>query len=227
MRVLIIDDFPIPRFGIKMILESANIEVYEASSGAEGLSQLHNFLPDLVILKIDLPDLDGFDLISTITQEFPHIKIVVLSQHSDEGLLKLAFNCGATSYLLQNTEPDILLYAIKMSYQGQSCIDPRLPPSLLDKDEDNTFRKGKKFGESLTPIEMKVLKLMACGFSNDQISLSLNISPGSVRGYTNSLNLKLGSQNRAHAVFRAIYLGYINCQSLLQEISNNHNLSAV
>ncbi|BBD62870.1 two-component response regulator (plasmid) [Nostoc sp. HK-01] len=228
MRVLIIDDYPILRLGIKTALESANIEVQEADSGEQGLQLLRGTHPDLVILKIDLPDVSGIDLITEINQEFPDVKIVVLSQHSDEGLLKMAFNAGANSYLLSDTEPEILLYAIKMSYQGQCWIDPRLSRSILDiKEEDNSLRKGKKFGESLTQIEMKVLKLMAFGFSNEQIADNLHVSSGSIRGYTNSLNLKLGAQNRAHAVFRAICLGYINYKSLFTEIPGGENLEAI
>ncbi|RCJ19089.1 hypothetical protein A6770_32430 [Nostoc minutum NIES-26] len=228
IRVLIIDDYPILRLGIKTALTNTNIEVHEADSGEQGLQQVRETNPDIVILKIDLPDINGIDLISEISQEFPDVKIVVLSSHSDEGLLKMAFNAGASSYLLSDTEPEILLYAIKMSYQGQCWIDPRVSRSILDiKEEDNSLRKGKKFGESLTPMEMRVLKLMAFGLSNEKIALNLHVSPGSIRGYTNSLNLKLGSQNRAHAVFRAISLGYINCKSLFLEFSGSENLEAV
>jgi DNA-binding NarL/FixJ family response regulator len=225
IRVLIIDDYPILRLGIRTALESVNIQVQEADSGEQGLQQVRDTHPDVVILKIDLPDVSGIDLISEINQEFPHVKIVVLSGHSDEGLLKMAFNAGANSYLLSDTRADILVYAVEMSYQGQCWIDPRLSRSILDiKEEDNSLRKGKKFGESLTSMEMRVLKLMAVGFSNERIADNLHVSPGSIRGYTNSLNLKLGAQNRTHAVFRAICLGYINYKSLFTEISGDENL---
>ncbi|YAF99406.1 MAG: response regulator (plasmid) [Nodularia sp. CChRGM 3473] len=230
IRVLIIEDLPILRFGLKTtVSQQANMEVCgEVASGKQGLQAIRKSKPNVVILKIDLPDINGIDLIITIKKEFPDIKIVVLTQHSDEGLLKLAFNSGASSYLLQDTEPEILLYAIKMSYEGQCWIDPKLSRSILDiKEEESPLKKGKKFGESLTSSEIKVLKMMAFGFSNEQMAENLHVSIGTIRGYTNSLNLKLGSQNRAHAVFRAISLGYINCKSLFLEVSNNDNWEAV
>lgn len=228
MRALIIHDYPIIRLGLKTILAQANIEVCdEVNSGQQGLESIRQNHQGIVILEIDLPDINGIDLISTIHQEFPDTKIVVFSQYSDEGLLKLAFNSGATSYLLQDTEPEILLYALKMSSQGQSCIDPRVSRSPLDiKEEEKSLRKGKKYGESLTPAEMKVLKLIAFGFSNERIAQNLQVSTGTIRGYTNSLNLKLGSQNRAHAVFRAISLGYINYKSLFLESLFNEKCGA-
>ncbi|BAT56766.1 two-component response regulator (plasmid) [Nostoc sp. NIES-3756] len=215
IRVLIVEDVPITRVGLKTILNRIDIEVHEADSNL-GLQQVKLIRPDVVILKLDI------DLITSVKQESLNTKIVVLGQQVDEGLLKLAFSCGATSYLLQDTKPDILLYAVEMSSQGQCWVDPRVSRSILDinKEEDNSLRKGKKFGESLTPTEMKVLRLMAVGFSNVKIASTLHLSPGSIRGYTNSLNLKLGSQNRVHAVFRAIYLGYIDCNSLLEDSSS-------
>jgi DNA-binding NarL/FixJ family response regulator len=222
IRVLIIEDVPLLRLGLKTTLNRIDIEVYETDSTL-GLQQAQLIRPDVVILNLDI------DLIDSIKQESPDIKIVVLGQQKvDEGLLKLAFSCGATSYLLQDTKPDIFLYAVEMSYQGQCWVDPRVSRSILDisKEEDNSLRKGKKFGESLTPTEMKVLRLMAVGCSNLKIASTLHLSPGSIRGYTNSLNLKLGSQNRVHAVFRAISLGYINCNSLL-EVSSGEILEPV
>lgn len=225
MRVLLIEDIPIYRLGIKTAIVRANVEVFSADSGLTGLESIRQHQPDVVIFKIDLPDINGIDLITAIHTEFPQIKIIVLSCHSDEGLLKLAFNCGASSYLLQDTDPEILLYAVKTSYSGQCWIDPRLSRAILDIEE-TPLEGNKKLRESLTPMEMKVLKLMALGFSNEKIAEKLHVSSGSIRGYTNSLNLKLGSLNRAHAVFLAIFFGYINCKSLFLEFANSENQPA-
>lgn len=212
IRVLIIEDVPLLRLGLKTCFNNRkDIEVQDTDSPL-GLEKLKSISPDVVILKFDL------DLIGLIKQKYPQIRIVVIGQQqADEGLVKLAFNSGATSYLLEDTRPDILMIAVEMSYQGQCWIDPRISRSILDinQAEGTAHKKGKKYGESLTPMEMKVLRLMAVGFSNERIASHLSVSPGSIRGYTNSLNLKLGSQNRTHAVFRAISLGYINCNSLL------------
>jgi DNA-binding NarL/FixJ family response regulator len=227
MRVLIIEDLPILRLGIKTAILPTNMEVFEADSGLKGLESIRQNHPDVVLFKIDLPDLNGIDLITAIHDEFPDIKIVVLSEHSDEGLLKLAFNSGATSYLLEDTDPEILLYALKLSYEGLCWIDPRVSRSILDIESDTNSKGKRKFRESLTPMEMKVLKLMAFGFSNEKIAEKLHVSTGSIRGYTNSLNLKLGSLNRPHAVFLAIFFGYINCKSLFEEFGGSGNLPAV
>jgi DNA-binding NarL/FixJ family response regulator len=222
IRVLIIDDVPLLRLGLKTILNRIDIEVHETDSNF-GLQQVKSIRPDIVILKFDI------DLIGLIKRECPDIRVIVIGQQqADEGLVKLAFKSGATSYLLQDTRPDVILFAVEMSYQGQCWIDPRVSRSILDinKEEDNSHKKGKKYGESLTPMEMKVLRLMAVGFSNERIAIQLSVSAGSIRGYTSSLNLKLGSMNRAHAVFRAISLGYINCNSLLS-VSDDGILEAV
>jgi DNA-binding NarL/FixJ family response regulator len=224
MRVLIIEDLPIVRLGIKTAISQANVKVSEADSGRLGLESIRHSQPDVVIFKINLPDVSGIDLITAIHTEFPNLKIIVLSSHSDEGLLKLAFNSGATSYLLEDTDPEILLYAIKMSYEGQSWIDPRVSRAMLDKESETSKKGKKKLRESLTPMEMKVLKLMAFGFSNEKIASKLHVSAGSIRGYTNSLNLKLGSMNRPHAVYLSILLGYINCKALFEEFACSENL---
>jgi len=226
MRVLIIEDIPLSRLGIKTAIVQENIEVFSAERGLTGLESIRQHQPDVVIFKLDLPDINGLDLITTIHQEFPNIKIVVISGHSDKGLMKLAFNRGASCYLLPDTEPEILLYAVKTAYEGQCWIDPRLSRAMLDIEETSSYGKKKK-RESLTSMEIKVLKLMALGFSNEKIADKLNVSTGSIRGYTNSLNLKLGSINRAHAVFLAIVFGYINCKSLLEEFADSENQPAV
>jgi DNA-binding NarL/FixJ family response regulator len=222
MRVLIIEDIPICRLGIKTAIVQENIEVFSADSGLSGMKSIRHSQPDVVIFKLDLPDINGLDLITTIHQEFPTIKIVVISSNSDEGLIKSVFNRGASSYLLPDTKEEILLYAVETAYEGQCWIDPRLSRAMLDIE---TSPRGKtKVSESLTSMEIKVLKLMALGLSNEKIALKLNVSTGSIRGYTNSLNYKLGSTNRTHAVFLAIFFGYINCKSLFWEFADSENL---
>lgn len=209
-RVLIADDHAIVRAGLRaLLLEDATFNlVGEAVGGYEAIELVERTNPDVLILDLSMPDLDGISVTRKIKPQFPDLKILILTLHEDEALLKEAIKAGATGYILKRAAEAELISAIRVILRGDLYIDPTMVRGLLEESHPSQA-KQKGQTESLTPRETEVLKLIVEGYTNRQIGQELNISIRTVEGHRANISDKLGLHSRVELVRYARQNGLI------------------
>ncbi len=203
IRVLIADDHYMVREGLKVFLSAQeDLEVVgEASDGAEALEQCRALSPDVVLMDILMPVLDGSEATARIRAECPHAQVIALTSFVDETLVERVLEAGAISYLLKDTRPERLADAIRDAYRGQGSIDSSAMQALVRKKDD--------VGSDLTSRERQVLALLAEGLSNKEIAERLTLSPGTVRLHVSNVLTKLRAPNRTTAALMAVKHGLV------------------
>ncbi len=209
-RVVIADDHAIVRAGLRALLvEEAEFElVGEAVGGYETIELVEKTNPDVLILDLSMPDLDGISVTRKVKPQFPNLKILILTLHEDEALLKEAIKAGAAGYILKRAAEAELISAIQVILRGDLYIDPSLVRGLLE-DTPQSQAKQKKPTESLTPRETEILGLIVEGYTNRQIGTELNISIRTVEGHRANISDKLGLHSRVELVRYARQHGLI------------------
>lgn len=202
IRVLVVDDHPLLREGISAVLDAQPdiTLVGEATNGHEALQQFRALQPDLTLMDLRMPDMDGLEAIQGIRSEFPLARIAVLTTYRGDVRALKAIKAGAIGYLLKSTLRKELLEAIRVMGAGRRYIPPEVATELathLDR-------------ESLTPRELQVLQCVAMGKPNRDIAAELAVSEETIKGYLKRIMEKLGAQNRTHAVTLAIQRGIIS-----------------
>lgn len=201
IRVLIADDHYMVREGLKVFLSAQeDLEVVgEAADGAEAVAQCRLLQPDVVLMDVLMPVMDGADATARVREECPETQVVALTSFVDDDLVGRVLDGGAISYLLKDTRPEKLAQAIRDAYRGRGSIDSSAMQALMHKDD--------KVGRDLTPREREVLKLLAAGLSNNEIAEKLTLSPGTVRLHVSNVLSKLGAPNRTSAAIIAMKHG--------------------
>jgi two-component system response regulator NreC len=209
-RVLIADDHAIVRTGLRALVhsEKALDLVGEATGGYEAVEMVDQTHPDIVVLDISMPDLDGIAVTRQLKTSYPTIKILILTLHEDEGLLREAIKSGANGYILKRAAEAELIAAIQIVMRGDMYVDPSMLRSLLE-EKPKPADSAVESLESLTPREIDVLKLIAQGYTNRQIGEELNISVRTVEGHRANLSAKIGLHSRVDLVRYARDHGYL------------------
>jgi DNA-binding NarL/FixJ family response regulator len=207
IRILIADDHPMMVLGIRGVLATqTNIEVVgEASDGREALAKVDALTPDIVVLDISLPDVNGCEVAKTIKREFPQVHVVILSMFDDGEYISQFLDCGASAYVLKNNPPDELLRAVKAVYCGGAYFSPAVSQSILERHRSSVMKSG----DGLTERQEKVLALLAQGKSSKQIADSLFISERTVSKYRELIMQRLNLHTVAELTQYAIAKGYI------------------
>jgi DNA-binding NarL/FixJ family response regulator len=202
IRILAVDDHPMLREGIASLVASqSDMElVAEASSGREALEQFRNHRPDLTLMDLQMPDMDGIEAMVAIRDEFPEARIIVLTTYKGDVQVLRALKAGARAYLLKDLLRKELLETIRAVYAGQRRIPSEVAAVLADHAVD----------EALTAREIDVLRLIAGGNANKLIGDQLSITEETVKGYVKSILSKLGASDRTHAVTVALKRGIID-----------------
>jgi DNA-binding NarL/FixJ family response regulator len=210
IKVLIADDHAIVRAGLRALLleEWEFALVGEAVGGYEAIDLVEKTSPDVLILDLSLPDLDGISVTRKIKPGFPELKILILTLHEDEALLKEAIKAGAAGYILKRAAEAELISAIRVVLRGDLYIDPSMVRGLFDEIPNPQINQ-KEPVESLTPRETEILKLIVEGFTNRQIGQDLNISIRTVEGHRSNISDKLGLHSRVELVRYARQHGLI------------------
>jgi len=201
IKVLIADDHAIVRAGLRALLgDEKNMElVGEASGGYEAIDMVGKTRPDVLVLDLSMPDLDGISVTRRIHTEFPDLRILILTLHDDEALLKEAIKAGAAGYILKRAAESELILAIQVILRGDLYVDPALVRGLLEDSRQSQVNQKKPM-ESLTPREKEILRLIVEGYTNRQIGQELNISVRTVEGHRASISEKLGLHSRVEFV---------------------------
>jgi DNA-binding NarL/FixJ family response regulator len=209
-RVLIADDHAIVRAGLRALLvEAATFDlVGEAVGGYEAIELVGKTNPDVLILDLSMPDFDGISVTRQVKPQFPELKILILTLHEDEALLKEAIKAGAAGYILKRAAEAELISAIRVILRGDLYIDPSMVRGLIDESPKPHVTQAAQ-SEPLTPREMDVLKLIVEGYTNRQIGQELNISIRTVEGHRANIADKLGMRSRVELVRYARQRGLI------------------
>jgi two-component system response regulator NreC len=200
-RVLIVDDHAIVRAGLRaLLLEEAAFElVGEAVGGYEAIDMVEKTNPDVLILDLSMPDLDGISVTRKLKLQFPDLKILILTLHEDEALLKEAMKAGASGYILKRAAEAELISAIRVVIRGDLYVDPSMVRGLLEESQKSQVIQDHSM-ESLTTRETEILKLIVEGYTNRQIGQELNISIRTVEGHRAKISDKLGMRSRVELV---------------------------
>jgi two-component system response regulator NreC len=201
IKVLIADDHAIVRAGLRALInDEPDMElVGEAAGGYEAIVLVEQTRPDVLVLDLSMPDLDGISVTNNVKPEFPGLHILILTLHEDEALLKEAIKAGATGYILKRAAEAELIAAIRTILRGELFIDPSMVRVLLGESRQPIAQPVTAV-EDLTPREIEILKLIVEGYTNRQIGERLTISIRTVEGHRANISDKLGLHSRVELV---------------------------
>ena len=202
IRILIVDDHPLLREGIAALVgKQADMElVAEASSGREALEQFRQHRPDITLMDLQMPEMDGIEATSVIRGEFPGARIIVLTTHAGDVQVSRALKAGARAYLLKGMLRKELLETIRAVQSGQKRVSPEVAAEIAEHSAD----------DALTPREVDVLRLVAKGNANKGVAAQLSLTEETVKSHIRNILSKLQASDRTHAVAIAVKRGIID-----------------
>ena len=211
IRLLLVDDHAVVRSGLKMLLENErDVEIIgEASSAAEAIEAAARLKPDVILMDIGLPDKSGIDATREIKQRISEVAIVALTIHEDEEYFFKMLEAGASGYVPKRAAPEELITAIRAAATGQVYLYPSLAKLLVRDYLDGGRVSTEQTSSDLTDREQEVLTYLAEGASNEEIAVSLVISPKTVARHRENIMRKLNLHSRAELVRYAIRKGII------------------
>jgi two-component system response regulator NreC len=211
-RILIADDHAVLRSGLRLLLDAQpDFEVVgEASTGEETVERAIALRPDILLLDIAMPDLNGLEAARCIRQQAPEVRIIVLTMYDDEAYLRQFLEMGAAGYVLKKAADTELAAAIRAVHRGESFVYPSLMGRLIDSYLKQPASTATTEGnDGLSPREVDVLRLLALGYTNQQIADELCIGVSTVETHRTRIMEKLGLRGRAQLVRYALARGLI------------------
>jgi len=201
IRILTVDDHPLIRVGIATLVapESDMKVVGEASNGREGIAKFRECLPDVTLMDLQMPDMNGIDAVTAIRDDFPEARIIVLTTYTGDVQIFRAIKAGAQAYVIKNLVHKELLQTIRTVYAGRKTMSPEVAAQVA----------AYAGVEALTSREIDVLRMIAAGSANKEIGAQLSISEETVKSRVKNILLKLGANDRTHAVTIAVKRGII------------------
>lgn len=207
IRVLLVDDQTLVRQGIRSLLElSEEIEIAgEAQDGRDALAQIASLRPDVILLDLRMPVLDGIGTLRALSDETDPPPTLVLTTFDDDALVLEAMQAGAKGFLLKDVSLEQLLEAIRSLDRGGTYVQPAVTARILEGlPRLGEVPDGFEVLEALTERELEVLRLMAGGYSNKEIARGLDMSEGTAKNHVSSILSKLGVRDRTRAVLKAL-----------------------
>ncbi len=201
IRILAVDDHPIVREGIAALIaiQPDMMLIGEAADGREAIQQFRAHRPDVTVMDLQMPAMNGLDALIAIRNEFPDAKVIVLTTYNNDTQIVRALKAGAQGYLLKSTLHTELLTTIRAANAGKKTISPEASLEIVEHVTD----------DALTPAEISVLRLIAAGNANKQIADALSTTEESVKSRVKSILSKLGAHDRTHAATIALKRGII------------------
>lgn len=212
IQVMMSDDHQMVREGIKALLEiDGDIKIVaQANDGIECLRILEEVNPDVLLLDINMPKLDGLSVLETVKRNKPNVKVIILTIHNEADYLLNAYEKGADGYVLKDSGCEILKEAIRVVTSGEQYIEPILMPKLRERLENKKSLSGKE--ERLSKREFEILKLVAVGMYNKEIADALSISEKTVKNHMSSIFRKIKVSDRTQAAVYAIRNNYVRLE---------------
>jgi len=201
IRILAVDDHPVLRQGIAALIadESDMTLVAEAANGREAIQFFRTHRPDVTLMDLQMPEMNGMDAMIAIRGEFPDARIIVLTTYAGDAQALRALKAGARAYLLKNSLHKELLDTIRAVHAGRKALSPDVSFELAEHAAE----------ETLSPAEVRVLRLIADGNTNKQIATQLSVTEDAVKGQVRNILSKLGANDRTHAVTIALKRGFL------------------
>jgi DNA-binding NarL/FixJ family response regulator len=201
IRILVVDDHPIVRQGIAVLVDTQPDMslVAEASNGREAIQQFRAHHPDITLMDLQMPEMNGLDALAAIRGEFPGAKVIVLTTYTGDVQILRALKSGAQGYLLKNTFHKELVDTIRAVHAGKKRLSPEASYQIAEHSTD----------DALTPAEISVLSLIAAGNANKQIADQLSITEDTVKWRVKNILSKLGAHDRTHAAMIGLKRGII------------------
>ena len=212
IQVLICDDQAIARHGLQMILStSPDIQVVaQAQDGQEAIDLAAQLQPDLILMDLKMPKVNGVQATRAIRQRFPHVYVLVLTTYDADEWVFDAVRAGAHGYLLKDTPPSQLLAAIRSTVEGKTPVDPSVAGKIFENIAKQPPPPSAQLMELLSERELEVLRMMADGLTNAEIGARIHLSEGTIRNHISTILGKLDARDRTQAVVSAIRLGLIH-----------------
>lgn len=212
IRLLVVDDHHIVRAGIAAMLgRSKELQVLgEAGDGIEAVEKVRELQPDVVLMDMQMPRMNGVEAIRRIKAEWPQVQVLVLTTYDDDELIWGGIQAGAKGYLLKDAPLEDLFKAISAVAQGQSLLPPAIAAKLLDRISGGGAPRQPDQAEALTERELEILALMARGSANKEIAAALFISDNTVKTHVSNIFQKLSAHDRTEAVTKALQRGLIH-----------------
>lgn len=204
IKILMADDHPVVRAGIRGMLETQDEfqVIAEAENGREAFEQIAKFNPDVVLMDLRMPEMDGVEAIGKIKEKYPNINILVLTTYDTDADIVRAVEAGATGYLLKDAPREELFRAVRGTAKGETVLAPVVAARLMGKVRDHG-------DQALSAREIDVLMLVARGASNQDVAEKLHVSTATVKSHLIQIYQKLGVSDRTAAVTTAIERGII------------------
>ena len=201
IRILTVDDHPLLREGIAAVLanEPDMVVVAEAGNGREAVEQFRAHRPDVTLMDLQMPDMNGTDAIIAIRKDYPEARIIVLTTYSGDAQAVRALKAGAFGYLLKNMVRKELVETIRSVHDGKKRVPPEIAVEMAEHHTD----------DALTEREIEVLREVAAGNANKVVALHLAVSEATIKTHMKSILSKLGANDRTHAVTIALKRGII------------------
>src|SRR4030095_1511554 len=201
IRVMLVDDHTMGRGGLAAFLKAFDdLELAgEAESGADAIQLCARILPDVILMDMVMPDMDGAAATHVIRQQFPQVQVIALTSFKEGDLVKNALEAGAIGYLLKDVSADELVQAIRLAHAGRATLSPEVAQTLVDTAQSLLTHAPK-----LTERELEVLALMVEGLNNTQIAGKLTVSPSTIKSHVSNILAKLGVASRTEAVTLAL-----------------------
>jgi DNA-binding NarL/FixJ family response regulator len=201
IRILAVDDHALVREGIAVLVgtQPDMTLIAEASNGREAIQQFRTHRPDVTLMDLQMPEMNGLDAIMAIRGEFPDAKVVVLTTYKGDVQILRALKAGAQGYLLKNALHKELVQTIRAIHAGRKALSPEASYEMAEHSTD----------DALTPAEVSVLRLIAAGNANKQIADQLSITEETVKSRVKSILSKLGANDRTHAAMIGLKRGII------------------
>ncbi|WP_405590986.1 response regulator [Streptomyces sp. NBC_01092] len=212
-RVLIVDDQTLIRTGFRLILTARGIDVVgEAADGAQAVSMARELVPDVVLMDIRMPNLDGLDATRRILQHAPHCRVLMLTTFDLDRYVYTALSIGASGFLLKDVTPEHLAAAVRLVSTGDALLAPSITRRLVERFAANPAAHAPAVPAdltSLTPRELEVLTLLGRGLSNTELAAHLTLSEATVKSHVARIFAKLSLRDRAQAVVLAYETGLV------------------
>jgi DNA-binding NarL/FixJ family response regulator len=201
IRILTVDDHPLLREGIAAVLanETDMVVVAEAGDGREAVEQFRTHRPDVTLMDLQMPDMNGTDAILAIRRDYPEARIIVLTTYGGDAQAVRALKAGASGYLLKNMVRKELVETIRSVHDGKKRVPPEIAVEMAEHHAD----------DALTEREIEVLRAVAAGSANKVVALRLAVSEETVKAHMRNILSKLGANDRTHAVTIALKRGII------------------